>query len=211
MAKRPQPGRTKTRLIPSVGPHSAHKLYEAFLLDTLETASSIEDVITVVAMDREDSAGYFEDIAPTALQLVQRGPDLGSRLVHVMTECGAAGFDKVVAIGSDSPTVRANLLRCAFDRLDDRQTDVVIGPADDGGYYLIGWSDPHPEVVLPVEMSTERVLADTLDLARKHAVNVQLIDSWYDIDTPADLIRLRAELVAQPEIAAHTRSVMNVD
>ena len=210
MAKRPAAGHTKTRLIPTIGADSAHKLYEAFLLDTIETVSSIDDITIAIGMDREDSAGYFKAIAPTALQFVQRGDNLASRLVHVMTQCGAAGFDQVVAIGSDSPTVRRDLLRCAFDRLDNPRTDLVIGPADDGGYYLIGWSDPQPALILPVEMSTDRVLADTLELARQQDLKVQLLDYWYDIDTPSDLIRLRAELVAEPEIATHTRSVMNV-
>ena len=106
---------------------------------------------------------------------------------------------------SDSPTLPAGYVQEAFARLD--AADVVIGPCRDGGYYLIGMKQPQPRLLQEVEMSTPRVLVDTLALAAAMGVTVSLLPEWYDVDTGAELDHLAAEIAALDgdSRALHTR------
>jgi hypothetical protein len=108
-------------------------------------------------------------------------------------------------MNSDSPTLPPDYLAQAFQRLDDDETDVVLGPCDDGGYYLIGWKRFHPRLVCEVQMSTAQVLQDTLALAAEEDLHVHLLPAWYDVDTPRDLQRVTAELSRPGRRARHTR------
>lgn len=205
MAKRPEPGVTKQRLVPHLSPDEAARLYECFLLDTLDLARSLPDVKTFVAVLPVQADAYFRRIAPDIAHVTQVGESLGERLDHVLTHCLAAGFDHVAAIGSDVPTLPAWHVTKAFDLLADEAVDMVLGPSEDGGYHLIAWKRPYPRLVRPVEMSTSRVLADTIDLANSEGVRVALLPRWYDIDEPEDLERLEAEIRSGSPLARHTR------
>ena len=138
-------------------------------------------------------------------QVSQLGESLGQRLAHVLTHCLSAGFDHVAAIGSDVPTLPAWHVSAAFDLLVDETVDVVLGPSEDGGYHLIGWKRPQPRLLLEVEMSTPRVLQETLDLAAAEGVRVALLPSWYDVDVPEDFDRVMAEVSAGSAGGRHTR------
>jgi hypothetical protein len=106
---------------------------------------------------------------------------------------------------SDSPTLPAANLQTAFTALDE--VDVVLGPCDDGGYYLIGLKQPAPRLLREVQMSTPRVVADTLALASEEGLRVKLLPTWYDIDDVSTLNRLMAELAHAPALVApHTRA-----
>lgn len=193
MAKRPAPGHTKTRLIPRLGPDGAAEFYECLLLDTIdraERAASVFDLTPVVALDTPESAGYFRAIAPDMVQVRQRGADLGARLDTVLSGCLDLGVEAAFAIGSDSPDVPEANLAEAFAVLDRVDVDVVLGPATDGGYYLIGWKRRWPAMVTEVTMSTPQVLTDTLKIADRLGARVALAPEWHDIDEPADLDRL---------------------
>ena len=205
MARQPVAGSTKTRLVPRLGPQGAADLYECFLLDALDLVRTIDDVTPLVAVSPPDAGEYFEDVAPDLAQVAQIGSSLGQRLDHVLTSCLADGYAQVVAINSDSPTLPSAHVAEAFDRLLDESVDVVIGPADDGGYYLIGWKRSHPELVREVVMSTPDVLRDTLDLAARSGVSVSLLAPWYDVDEPEDLERLEADLDRDAAMGRHTR------
>ena len=114
-----------------------------------------------------------------------------------------------VIIGSDSPDLPSEYICEAFARLE-RGADVVLGPADDGGYYLIGLRVPQPRLLREVPMSTPTVLADTLALARELGLRVDLLPAWYDVDTVAELRRLAAALrAAPPDVAAYTRAFLS--
>ena len=207
MAKRPFPGQTKTRLVPPFSLEEAAVLYESFLKDTLELARAAANVIPFVAYapaDRE-TAAYFRLLAPDFEFVAQTGPALGERLEGVLTRLLDKGFDQVVAMNSDSPTLPPAHLHEAFSRLDDPDTDVVLGPCEDGGYYLIGWKRPHPRLVREVQMSTDQVLADTLAIAADEGLHVSLIAPWHDIDDLADLRRIESDLLDSPHGAIHTR------
>jgi hypothetical protein len=111
---------------------------------------------------------------------------------------------------SDSPTLPLGCLVAAFAALDD--ADVVLGPCDDGGYYLIGLKRPAPRLLREVPMSTPTVAADTLALAAAAGLRVGLLPAWYDVDDAASLARLMAELAATPpETAPNTRAFLQTN
>ena len=164
MAKQPTAGSTKTRLSPLISKEAAADLYEAFLLDALDIARSVGGVETLVAIHPPTAGEYFARVAPDLAQIEQIGGSLAERLSGVLADCSLR-YDKVVAINSDSPTLPPAFIAEAFDWLDIDAVDVVIGPCEDGGYYLIGWRTPHPSLIREVTMSTPHVLRDTLSAA----------------------------------------------
>lgn len=191
MAKRPAPGKTKTRLTPALSPEQAADFYACLLHDTLNLIEAREDCIPVIAIDTPAASEYFSRIAPGVDQVVQQGAALGDRLDSVMAECLHLGHPAVFAISSDSPDLPTSHLDDAFASLDRDDVDVVLGPTEDGGYYLIGWKQRWSRLVTEVTMSTPQVLEDTLAIASELGAQVHLAPSWYDIDTPDDLRRLR--------------------
>ena len=210
MAKEPLAGRTKTRLTPPLSPDAAAELYACFLRDALDLARSPSGVTPLVAYAPPQARDYFRDLVPEFGLMAQRGSSLGDRLAHVMGQALASGFDQVAAMNSDSPTLPADYLSQAFARLGHSETDVVLGPCDDGGYYLIGWKRPHPTLVREVKMSTGQVLDDTLALAAEEGLQVALLPSWYDVDTPEDLERVRSDLSRTGRFGRHTRRFLEM-
>jgi rSAM/selenodomain-associated transferase 1 len=204
VAKRPAPGRTKTRLSPPLSPEQAATLYECFLKDTLQLMRRVPGVRPVIAYLPQDAAAYFAGLAPDFDLLLQQGPDLGSRLDNALTHYLELGYSRVVVMDSDGPTLPPRFLELAFERLGT--ADVVLGPCDDGGYYLIGLKKPAPRLLREVRMSTPRVAADTLALAQELGLRVALLPAWYDVDDAHSLGRLLSELEqGPPGLAPHTR------
>ncbi len=205
VAKRPAPGQTKTRLSPPLTPPQAAALYECFLRDTLELMRQVVAVQPVVAYLPLEEEAYFKGLAPDFELILQEGPDLGVRLDNALTRYLQNGFERAVIMDSDSPTLPAACLQAAFTALDE--ADVVLGPCDDGGYYLIGLKRPAPRLLREVQMSTPQVVADTLALAAAEGLRVKLLPTWYDIDDVATLNRLLGELAHAPAaVAPHTRA-----
>lgn len=208
MAKRPTPGGTKTRLVPPLSPEQAAALYECFLRDTLDLARQVPDVQPAVAYTPARARAYFASLAPDFDYIQQKGPDLGARLDNALTYHLGLGYQRVVMINSDGPTLPLAYLVDAFERLRG-ETDVVVGPADDGGYYLIGLKQPAPRLLREVRMSTPYVTIDTLALALEEGLRVALLPNWYDVDDATSLARLAVELSdAPPEVAPHTRAFL---
>jgi hypothetical protein len=200
IAKRPAPGQTKTRLTPPLSPEQAAQLYECFLSDTLAVARAAPDVTRLINYAPDEAKDYFRALAPDFGLVPQIGADLGERLDNALTHCLSDGFTRAVIMDSDSPTLPAAHLAQAFHALEE--ADVVLGPCDDGGYYLIGLKRPAPRLTREVMMSTPHVLRDTLALARRLRLKTALLPTWYDVDTSAELSRLRSELAAHPNGAA---------
>ncbi len=204
VAKQPAPGQTKTRLCPPLDAQRAADLYEGFLRDTLAIMRQVPDVQRTIGYLPTEARAYFAALASDLDLQLQYGANLGERLDHLLTTALAAGAPKAVVMDSDSPTLPADYVAQAFRELDTH--DVVLGPCDDGGYYLIGLRRPQPRLLREVPMSTPFVLRDTLALAAELGLRTALLPTWYDIDTVAELERLRAELVeAPPTTAVHTR------
>ena len=207
VAKRPAPGQTKTRLTPPFSQDQAVTLYQCLLLDTLDLIDRVGGVRHVLAYTPDDAEPFFRGIAPPSFEFYpQVGTDLGSRLHNILARCLSDGCRQAVVMDGDSPTMPAEYLRQAFAALDDPRTDVVLGPCDDGGYYLIGLKAPHPEV-FDVVMSTPAVLADTLAQAERAGLHVALLPAWYDVDTAHEVDRLREELTSNARaVAPRTRA-----
>lgn len=214
VAKHPTPGHTKTRLCPPLSSAQAAALYGCFLRDTLDVMRRVPDVERAVAYLAEDDMQYaeahryFSDIAPDMPLTPQRGNGLGERLHHLLSDALADGSSAAVVMDSDSPTLPHTYLEQAFALLRGA-CDVVLGPCDDGGYYLIGLKKPQPRLLREVRMSTPTVLADTLDIASHLGLQTCLLPVWYDVDTAAELARLQAELALnQDHIAPLTRAYL---
>jgi uncharacterized protein len=207
IAKRPAPGQTKTRLTPPLSPEHAAELYEYFLQDTLHLARHVPNVTRMIAYAPLDAENYFNQLAPDYMLVPQLGNDLGERLDNVLTQCLNDGYARVVIMDSDSPTLPSQFVANAFNALQD--ADVVLGPCDDGGYYLIGLTRPQPRLLREVKMSTPNVLRDTLAIAREEHLRVALLDAWYDVDTANELEHLREDLRASHNgIAPRTRKFL---
>jgi rSAM/selenodomain-associated transferase 1 len=212
VAKQPAPGQTKTRLCPPLTHDQAADLYDCFLRDTLNIMRKVPDVERTIAYLPEDAQGYFQQLAPDMGLTCQRGDSLGERLDHLLTEALLGGSPRAVVMDSDSPTLPTAYLSQAFDDLV--HADVVLGPTRDGGYYLIGVKQPQPRLLREVQMSTSRVLADTLALAESSGLTVSLLPTWYDVDTVEDLHRLEDEvagLSANGSAVATRRWLSQVD
>ena len=205
MAKRPAAGQTKTRLCPPLTPSRAAGLYECFLRDTIALMRQVPGVQPLIAYLPAGETLYFQQLAPDFDLVQQVGESLGERLDNVIGACLKAGYRHVVAIDSDSPTLPAAYLQGAFDVLAGG-SDVVLGPCDDGGYYLIGFTRPAPRLLREVRMSTPDVTADTLALAEEVGLEVGMLPRWYDVDDAQTLARLSLELETAPEgVAVNTR------
>ena len=207
MAKAPLPGQVKTRLCPPLSPDAAAGLYRCFLLDKIQQVRALERARPVIAYAPEDAGQIFGAMAPDLELLPQRGADLGVRLTGILERLLGAGHDGAVAIDSDTPTLPVRLLQQAVDRLaDDPQLDVVLGPTEDGGYYLIGLKAPQPVLFTDMPWSTADVLPETVRRAEGRRLRLAQLSPWYDVDTSEDLERLRAELArSEARVAPHTR------
>ncbi len=203
VAKKPVPGRTKTRLCPPFTPESAAEFYRCLLLDTLALMARLEIADHTIAYTPAGAHDYFEDLAPNGFRLVsQQGDNLGERLANALAYHFELGYRQVVIMNSDGPTLPLACLDEAFSRLD--RADVTLGPGHDGGYYLIGMKRLHPELFEEIDWSTERVIPQTLARCRGLGLSVHQLPEWYDVDVKADLDRLRRDLEREPRLAPHT-------
>ena len=191
VAKRPAPGRTKTRLSPPLTPGQASQLYECFLIDTLELIRQVQDTQKVIAYF--DEPDYFQRLAPDFQLIQQEGVDLGDRLEHALSAYLSQGYRHVAIMDSDSPTLPSRHLSQAFTLLADG-AQVCLGPCEDGGYYLIGARQPVTRLLREVHMSTPSVAADTIALAKEEGLHLSLLPTWYDVDDLASLTRLLNEI-----------------
>lgn len=199
------PGRVKTRLIGAVTADQAAALHAAFyddLLAQLEDADSFA-LRTAWALDPGESPP-----AGAPMPMVQQGSDLGARLFHAL-EHATTEHDYVAAIGVDMPDLPVETIAAAFDRLA-AGTDVVIGPAEDGGYYLIALHRDalHRELFEGIAWSTESVLSDTRMRCARLGLRLDQLEWRRDVDVVADLHALAERLRAHPERAPRTLSLL---
>ncbi len=197
MAKAPGMSPVKSRLHSILTPAEATELYRCFLLDRLDAVAGLPGVEAAVAFTPPEAEGAMRTLAPRGLRLVaQRGRDLGERLSTLLTELLADGHAGAIAIDSDSPTLPMGYVAEAAKILAEGKNDVVLGPCEDGGYYLIGLRAPQPQLFEGIPWSTDVVLAKTLERARARRLSVHLLPTWFDIDTEADLSRLHRAMTA---------------
>lgn len=205
MAKEPEVGSTKTRLCPPLSLTEAARLYEALLLDTLSLCSNLEGIDLAIAVTPPESKEYFYKIRPqNALILPVACEDIGACLKKVLGELIKQGYPKVLALNSDGPTLPPENIYRAVKLLDE--SDLVLGPGEDGGYYLIGVKQLHENIFNHIEWSTPRVLAQSLARAEDAGLSTTLLPYWYDVDTADDIQRLQEEIdLISPDRLIHTR------
>ena len=175
-ARLPVPGKVKTRLIPAVGEEGAARIYARLLAHTVEVAraSGLDFELRVTGGEVE----AFHDLFGAETQVVdQGGGDLGEKMARVDAPA--------LLIGSDCPGLSVPLLQAAAGALADRR--VVLGPANDGGYYLIGFTEPVPFLFEDMEWSTPKVLPETLTRLVAHGYGPAILPELADIDTGEDL------------------------
>ena len=209
MAKAPLAGQVKTRLIGQLTAEDAAALYAAFLSDTFalmeDVAGERETLQLVLCYTPEGEEEAFEKVEREgSLMLPQRGATLGERLQNCFADLFELGYSSVVVIGGDSPTLPGENVWAAFELMiaDD---EVVIGPTEDAGYYLIGMRKLQPRLFQDIPWSTPEVLAVTRERARDAKLELIELPVWYDVDTPAALERLRQELKERKESGRYTR------
>jgi rSAM/selenodomain-associated transferase 1 len=197
-------GRVKTRLIGDLTPVEAAELHAAFLDDLLDRLRAGDFELRLAwALDPDEPlpAGPVPGFR-------QLGEDLGERLYLALSEVPGA----VAALGSDHPTLPLELVHRAFERVE-AGADVVLGPAEDGGYYLIALEGGNGGAVPRrlfegIDWSTERVLPQTLERCRELGLRVELLPMASDVDTPEDLRRLAARLAVEELGCPRTRALL---
>ncbi len=203
VAKRPDPGFTKTRLCPPFTPGEAAQFYRCLMLDTLDLAARLQGVAHCVAYDPVGAHSYFQSLVPEGFSLIpQQGADLGERLANTLNDRFQRGFRKAVVMNSDGPTLPLSFLEEAFRQL--QHNDITLGMGHDGGYYLIGMKQLHPELFENIAWSSDRVISQTLDACRRLRLKVHQLPQWYDVDVGHDLQQLRSDLAKNPSAAPRT-------
>lgn len=188
----PTPGRTKTRLIPALGPEGAARLQMVMTEAALSAARTIRDTSEVEIQVRFDGGDVISMRAAFGddLDYVPQGDgDLGARLTRAFADQDGP----TLVIGADCPELNADYLAEACDRL--ARTDVVLGPARDGGYVLLGLQRPEPRIFEHIPWSTPDVASTTLERAHTLGLTVRTLPTLADIDRPEDLVTHRALLV----------------
>jgi rSAM/selenodomain-associated transferase 1 len=231
MTKAPQAGRVKTRLVPPLTAAEAAELNKCFLRDTAAAISiacsrrpagdSSKTRFEQGGAARANGVAVYTPVGAEAVYtdilradfnlLPQRGDKFGERLYFAVDDLFNCGFDSVCLIDSDSPTVPAENFQQAVELLSSGDDRVVLGPSDDGGYYLIGVKKPHRHLFEQIDWSTERVLKQTIESATKIGLEVKLLPAGYDVDDGASLRRLCEELLgeqADNSVAPSTRNFL---
>lgn len=190
-AKAPVPGHVKTRLAADIGAEAAAQWYARSLRVIFHrSAVAWAHVERVLFYDPASTAGAFDALpdAPTR-RVRQEGADLGARMAAALRYCLALGTAvRPVLVGSDAPSLPAAYVTEAWDALGSH--DVVLGPATDGGYYLIGTRADYPALFADMTWSTDRVLSETVARAERRQLGVHLLPEWFDVDTVQDLAAL---------------------
>jgi len=217
MAKAPVAGEVKTRLAPPLTAREAAALNVCFLRDMAENIENISkrgSVSGLVVYTPAGSESVFEGILPEGFTLhAQRGAHLGERLCNATEDLLQQGYGAVCLINSDSPTLPGSILIRAVESLATGGERVVLGAAEDGGYYLIGLKHAHRNLFNEIAWSTSDVLARTKQRAAEIDLPVELLPPWYDVDDAETLDRLCEELFSTSSLteaypAPHTRAFL---
>ena len=217
MSKAPLAGEVKTRLVPPLTALEAAALNICFLRDMAQNIKDISDIASASGLMVYTPAGSesaFDGVLPEGFKLlVQRGASLGERLCNAAEDLLKQGYGAVCLINSDSPTLPRSILIRAIDLLASDGDRVILGAAEDGGYYLIGLKHAHRNLFNEIAWSTSDVLARTKQRAAEIGLPVELLPTWYDVDNAQTLNRLYEDLFFTPFLdgsypAPHTRSFL---
>jgi hypothetical protein len=199
MAKAPRAGKVKTRLSPPLTLNQTAELNICFLQDTAENIAAVAasgraaGIVSYTPIGEEALFGY---LLPAEFALIpQRGAGYGERLLATAEDLLACSYGSVCLIDSDSPTVPAAAFEQAVAELQRPGDRIVLGPAHDGGYYLIGLKRAHSELFANITWSTSTVFAETIAAAKAASLETVILPLWYDVDDASSLEILAAELL----------------
>jgi rSAM/selenodomain-associated transferase 1 len=200
-AKPPRPGEAKTRLAPAIGHAGAARVATALLEDVIDAALQVPRAQVVISATESFSLpGRSLPIWP------QPEGDLGIRIEHTVRR---ALLDSkcAIAVGADTPGITTAILEDAVQQL--RSFDAVLGPAEDGGYYLAGFRRCPRTLLAGIRWSNPVTLSDTRARLQRFLITCALLPKWFDLDTPDDLARVRSLLAAQDIAAPHLQAVLD--
>ncbi|HLT07870.1 MAG TPA: TIGR04282 family arsenosugar biosynthesis glycosyltransferase [Cyclobacteriaceae bacterium] len=180
--KKPESGKVKTRLATTIGDAKALATYQLLLKHTHEQVALL-DAAVFVYFDKEIDPNYL--LHPRYKGAIQATGDLGQRMKTAIVEVRTSGYQRVLVIGSDCPGLQVSILQEAFSQLLNH--DLVLGPAKDGGYYLIGMKKTHQELFADIPWSSADVLSKTLAIAKSLHLHVFLLPTLTDVDVYEDL------------------------
>lgn len=208
--KPPVAGKVKTRLIPIVGADGAAALAEAFFRDTWNCVESLSWALPVVATTDRLDRNVIP--VPETEMWLQGGGDLDARIERILRRAlMEAPF--AIALGADSPGIPKEFLDHAHEAL--QSADAVLGPCEDGGFYLLGVRQCPPGLLSGVPWSQSTTFARTLDRLNELGLKSTILDPWYDIDRPEDLDRLRSDVargaIAAPNTARALATLQNAE
>ena len=190
MAKVPGFAPVKSRLQPPLSAEDADALATAFLLDRLDGVTSLVGASVVLAFTPPQAESTLRSLVPPGVRVVpQRGDGLGERLTYLFDDL-LGRHAVALVLDADSPTLPTAWVAAGLATLAAADAEVVLGPAEDGGYWGIGLRAPCPTLFDDIPWSTERVLDTTLARAEARGLRVRLLGRWFDVDTEADLRRL---------------------
>ena len=191
-ARDPVEGQVKTRLSSLLDAPTILSLYRHFLRDSIEKICSIADVDRFIGIASNPKTSYFDDVSKSQgiCLFIQKGENLGDRMRQAFADRFAEGYERVVIIGSDSPTLPAAYIAQALQS----EKEVVIGPSTDGGYYLIGMQGKVTDIFERVPWGTDSVMSETLKALKGQRAEAELLPVWYDVDLPEDLRFLKTHL-----------------
>jgi rSAM/selenodomain-associated transferase 1 len=199
MVKAPRSGEVKTRLVPPLSAEEASQLSACFVKDILAnllTVSASVPVDCYAAYSPPGTEALFRDFLPPQVRLLPpRSVGLADSLPDAIEDLIAAGYEGACLVNADSPTLPTALLIDAVTSLRAPGDRVVLGPATDGGYYLVGLKHPHRHLFQDIAWSTERVFAQTAERAASIGLELVRLPAWYDVDDAASLGWLCRELL----------------
>ena len=192
-AKTPVAGQVKTRLIPALGNDGAKQLHCQMMEHTLDTVTENKIAPVELHCSPDITDDYIQSLSKRYNMTLrnQQGNDLGERMSHALNKA-LDNSSYVILIGTDCPSLSAAYIQQAIEILQSG-TDVVIGPAEDGGYVLIGVKSSHPEIFTHIDWGTHQVLQQTRDQIQTQGISFKELDALWDVDTPDDLEYLKSQ------------------
>ena len=194
MVKAPLPGLAKTRLCPPLAQSEAASLALCFVQDVVQSALGVTQNV-IVAFTPLEGRAMLQASLPANLHWVQQqGNDLGDRLSSTIAYAERLGFNPIIVLGADSPTLPQTLIQSAFQLLTTGTADITLGPTPDGGYYLVGVRKSEPQIFQNVTWSSPTTLEQTVQNIDRLGLHLVTLEGWYDVDTSEDLRSLINEI-----------------
>lgn len=184
--KYPEPGKVKTRLAEMLGTEAAARLYRFMAEDIIQRLKGCEQYSTIIFFDPPDKASHIRNwLGDDQHYIQQSGQDLGKKLSNAFRAIFDSGARRAVVIGTDCLGITQDTVTKTLQYLNER--DVVIGPAEDGGYYLLGLSSHTPEIFDSIDWSTNKVFHQTVEKAKQLNLSYTVLEPLKDVDEPSDL------------------------